>query len=437
MTVFRAALAALLICLPGLVSAGEFYTLKGHGGPVMGIDVAPSGQIATASFDNSLGLWSDGAPRWLEGHEAAVKAVRFVDDARAVSAGDDFAVWLWDLSSATGTRLGQHKGNVAGLAVAPDGSLAASASWDGSIGLWPLKGDAPATMLRGHDGAVGDLAFVDGGRALLSASSDGTIRRWNLAEGAEERVLLRHGFGINKLVVDEDAGWLAYGSVDGVTRVVDLDSGAEIIDLTLGRRPILALARARAGDRLAMGDGEGFISVFDTADWSIVTDFRATTRGPIWALAFSPDGANIHAGGLDEAMYSWPADRASDRPQMETGDKPFLQGADTASNGERQFKRKCAICHTLGPDGQRRAGPSLHGLFGREAGTVVDYAYSEALTDTGIVWTDDTIDKLFDLGPDIFTPGSKMPMQRIVAEEDRQDLIAYLREHTQMKEGVQ
>ncbi|WP_425093003.1 c-type cytochrome [Tropicimonas sp. S265A] len=432
----RAIFAAVLIALPGGTSAGDFFTLKGHGGPIMSVSVAPSGQIATASFDNSVGLWNDGAPKWLEGHEAAVKSVLFLDDTALVSAGDDFALWLWDARTGQGRELGRHKGQVIGLAASPGGDLVATASWDGTIGLWPLDGGS-ARFLEGHDAGVNDVVFVEGGAALLSASSDGTIRRWEISDAPTSRVILKHGFGVNRLIADEDAGWLAYGSVDGVTRIVDLDTQTEVIDLTLGRRPILALARAPRGDLLATGDGEGYITVFNTADWSVATDFRATTRGPIWALAFSLDGGNIHAGGLDEAMYSWPSDRASDSPQMDVEGKPFLQGTQTASNGERQFKRKCAICHTLTPDGQRRAGPSLHAVFGRPAGAVPGYAYSDALTDTDIIWDDTTIDKLFDLGPDIYTPGSKMPMQRITEPQDRRDLIAYLRVQTDPEGGEQ
>lgn len=432
----RALIAAVLLALPGLASAGDFYTLKGHGGPIMGIAVAPSGMVATASFDNAVGYWRDDQPVWLDGHEAAVKSVVFLSEDRLASAGDDFAVRVWDLATGNGRELGRHKGKIVALAPSPDGKFIAAASWDGTIGLWPVEGNEPR-FLSGHDGGVNDLVFIEGGKTLLSASIDGTIRRWDTLSATEERVVLRHGFGVNKLVVDEDAGWLAYGSVDGVTRVVDLTSENEVIDLTLGRRPILALALNQDGSQLAMGDGEGYISVFNTSDWSVATDFRATTRGPIWALAFSPDGANVHAGGLDEAMYSWPVDRASDNPQMDVEGKPFLQGTEMASNGERQFKRKCAICHTLTPDGQRRAGPSLHGLFGRPAGAIQDYTYSDALTGTDIVWGDETIDKLFDLGPDVFTPGSKMPMQRITEPQDRLDLIAYLRDQTTSVGGEQ
>ena len=44
---------------------------------------------------------------------------------------------------------------------------------------------------------------------------------------------------------------------------------------------------------------------------------------------------------------------------------------------------------------------------------------------------DDTIDALFDLGPDHYIPGSKMPMQRITTAEDRKDLVGFLKHATQ------
>lgn len=428
----RHLLVLFLLGLPGLAQASEFYTLKGHGGPIMGVAVSPTGVVATASFDNAVGVWTDRKPVWLDGHEAAVKTVRFVDANTLVSAGDDFAVFLWDLDTGTGTRLGAHLGKVADLAVNPDGDTIASASWDGTIALWPRAGGA-ARILEGHDAGVNAVAWTNGGATLLSASIDGTLREWDVASGTETRVIQRHGFGINRMVVNEAQGWVAYGSVDGVTRVLDLAAGTELADITLGRRPILALSLSTDGSRLAMGDGEGFISVLDTSGWSLETDFRATTRGPIWALAFSADGETLHAGGLDDALYSWPADRASDAPKMDVSGQKFLQGAEAASNGERQFNRKCAICHTLGPDGARRAGPSLYGLFGRPAGAVAEYIYSEALQTSDIVWSADTVDKLFDLGPDNYTPGTKMPMQRITKPEDRDDLIAFLQAHTNPK----
>jgi len=416
-------IAALFACaLPSLGDAQEFFTLKGHGGPIMDIAVGPEGQIATASFDNAVGLWQGNAPDWLDGHTAAVNTVTF-GDGTLFSAGDDFTLRRWD----DGEILGQHKGKVVDLAFAP--GLIASASWDGTIGLWPTE-EGAARILSGHNAGINALAFSPDHTRLFSASVDGTLRLWDVASGTQLRQVVRHGFGINEIVLNPSAGWLAYGAVDGTTRIIDAESGDPLHDFTLDRRPILALALNPDGTRLAVGDGEGYIMIIDTENWRIARDFRATLRGPVWALAFSPDGQNIHAGGLDDAMYSWPVASLNEHGQMGTQERSFLKDPAQMGNGERQFARKCSICHALDPGSARKAGPSLHALFGRRAGTVQDYQYSDILDGSDIVWDDSTIDALFDLGPDHFIPGSKMPMQRITSRDDRQDLIAYLRQAT-------
>ncbi len=423
-------LLSSLLVLATPLAAQDFFSLKGHGGPIMDIAVSPAGQIATASFDNSVGLWQNREPTWCDGHAAAVNVVDFVGADRLVSAGDDFTIRLWSGCDAEPLVLGRHKGKVAGLAVSPETGLVASASWDGTIGLWPLDGDRPGRMLRGHAQGVNDVAFADGGTRLYSVSMDGTIRIWDVVQGTEERQLVRHGFGVNELILNEDDGWLAYGAVDGVTRLVDLETGAELGDFTLDRRPILALAYHAGTQQLAVGDGEGYIMIVDTGAGRIVRDFRAARQGPVWALAFSPDGRNLHAGGIEDIMYSWPVDTMTEHGQMATETRSFLQDPESLPNGERQFMRKCSICHTTTARGGRKAGPTLHGLFGRSAGSLSDYRYSKTLAGSDIVWSEETIDRLFDLGPDHVVPGSKMPMQRISATRDRQDLIDYLRRAT-------
>ncbi|WP_299422853.1 c-type cytochrome [uncultured Shimia sp.] len=427
-----APLLALLLW-PIATLAGEFFTLEGHGGPIKGIAVSPDGQrVLTASFDNALGLWSGRIPTWLDGHEAAVNTVAFVDDMRAVSGGDDFAVRLWDLETGTSQELGRHKGKVMSVRVSPDQQLVASASWDGTIGLWSLDGNAPRFIDVGSN--VNDVAFSAAGNLLFAGASDGKIRIYEVATGNLHQLFLSNGFGVNTLVLNETAGWLAFGAVDGATKVVDAKTAELIKDVTLERRPILAMALDRQGQHLAVGDGEGYILLLNTQDWSIANDFRATHRGPIWALAFSADGENIHAGGLDDSLFSWPLSDQADVPRMVEQDRAFLNGNDSASNGERQFQRKCSICHTLTGDSARRAGPSLKDLFGRRAGAVADYSYSDTLQTSDIVWSAQTIDALFDLGPDVYIAGTKMPVQRIARAEDRADLIEFLRTYSDIKD---
>ena len=100
--------------------------------------------------------------------------------------------------------------------------------------------------------------------------------------------------------------------------------------------------------------------------------------------------------------------------------------------GERgaQVFRACAACHTLTPADGNRAGPTLHGLFGRRIASAPGYAYSEALKGMDIVWTKETVAKLFEIGPNAYTPGTKMPEQTIGTEEDRQALVDWLEKVT-------
>lgn len=422
----RHLLAVALTSLPVFAAAEGFFTLKGHGGPIMGIAVSQSDRIATESFDNAVGLWDGPTPSWLDGHEAAVNTVHFTVHGIA-SGADDFTVRLWP----DGRVVGRHRGKV--MALDDNGTLLASASWDGTIGLWPLQGDG-GRLLQGHGAGVNAVAFSGDGTRLYSASTDGTLRLWDVESGQETRQILGHGFGINEMILNEQDGWIAYGAVDGVTRIIDPETGKRIADLTLDRRPILSMALSPDRALLAVGDGEGYIMVLDTATWRITRDFRATLRGPVWALAFSRDGQNIHAGGLDPVMYSWPVETLSEHGQMATDEQSFQRAPEEMENGERQFQRKCSICHTLTGSTARRAGPTLAGLFGRRAGTVAGYNYSETLDGSDIIWTETTIDALFDQGPDHYIPGSKMPMQRITKPTDREDLIAFLRQATQQRE---
>jgi cytochrome c len=437
--------------LGGRDAGGGYASLEGHGGPVKGVAISPDGSYAlTASFDYSVGLWdlrTNKLVRWLEGHEAAANAVAFLPDGRhAISAGDDFDLILWDLETGSALRrLEGHRGKLIAVTVSPDGHLAASSGWDGVVGLWPLDGMADGAAdgrnepvwLKGHRANVNDARFTADGKSLFTASFDGTVRQWDVATGAMERIVVEHGFGVNHLVLNEEKGWLAYGAVDGAVRAIALDNGTELADLTADRRPILALANSPDGRFLAVGDGEGYIMIIDTDDWTIDRDFHAAVRGPIWALQYDGDGARLLAGGLADEAALWPVGGARDA--LFAAGRKFHTPPEEMTNGERQFVRKCSICHTLEPASKpgdaRRAGPTLHGLFGRRAGSVPGYRYSEGLAGSGVVWEAETINLLFELGPDHFTPGSKMPMQRIAKLADRQDLIAYLRDNTGSRTG--
>lgn len=104
------------------------------------------------------------------------------------------------------------------------------------------------------------------------------------------------------------------------------------------------------------------------------------------------------------------------------GCKP--SGTD-AQAGQKVFQA-CASCHQVGPNARAGFGPQLNGLFGRRAGSTPDFAYSDAMKRSGIVWDERTL-AAFVHDPDKFVPGTKMRFWGIGDEREVTALLAYLR----------
>jgi cytochrome c len=179
----------------------------------------------------------------------------------------------------------------------------------------------------------------------------------------------------------------------------------------------------------AVAGADGHLRVYRVADWTMHHD-HVNPYGPIWAVAFTSDGSMIYHGGLDDYVIGLQIDPPADfEPAVGEFPRRF-KPIEEMELGERQFARKCSVCHTLTPDDANRAGPTLYRLFGREAGTLPGYSYSDALLESDIIWTEETVAELFDKGPDVVTPGTKMPIQRIRDEEELVALVDFLKEAT-------
>jgi cytochrome c len=92
-------------------------------------------------------------------------------------------------------------------------------------------------------------------------------------------------------------------------------------------------------------------------------------------------------------------------------------------SGKEVFEKRCTGCHALDSE---KGGPHLRGVFGRAAGSVPSFPYSEAIRNSHVVWDSSSIDKWL-TDPDLFIPDNDMGF-RVTSQEERAAIIQYLRE---------
>lgn len=104
---------------------------------------------------------------------------------------------------------------------------------------------------------------------------------------------------------------------------------------------------------------------------------------------------------------------------------PLAMAEGDPAAGEKVFK-KCKACHVIDKK-KNRLGPHLIGVIGRTSGSVEGFKYSKAMQAAGITWDETTIDEYL-TDPKGYVPKNKMAFKGLKKEEDRANVIAYIKE---------
>jgi cytochrome c len=426
MTLRVFALIALLVLGAPYMAQAQ---LRGHGGPVRALAISPDGtQAVSGSFDTSVIRWSlskNAAEQVLRFHDGAVNAALFLRDGRIATSGEDARIAIWTPGEPQPAKvLEGHTAPVVALAISPDGTTLASASWDHTARLWPLAGGMPR-VIEGHAQNVNGVAFTPDGRALITAGYDATLRIWPLAGGNAPTVTTLPT-PLNTVAVAPD-GEIVTAGADG--KVYLLSPTGELLGaIEAAQAPIISVALSRDGSLIAAAGIRGSVAVIDR----LARKMERTLVGPglpVWSAAFFPDGRTLLTGGSDRMIRRWDAVTGEPIGNVVMGAPEDPLAAFAGDPGADVF-RACVACHTLSANDGVRAGPTLAGIFGRKIATLPGYNFSDALKKLDIVWTPETVAKLFEVGPMTYTPGTKMPEQRIGSAEDRTALVKFLEKAT-------
>jgi cytochrome c len=403
--------------------------LRGHGGPVRALAALASGQtLVTGGFDSALIVWqraTGSAQRVLRYHASTVNALVALPGNCFASGGEDGDIALWCGDQTAPTRiLKGHQAPITSLAVSPDGSRLASTSFDRTVKVWPLTSNDPPRTLEGGSGPTNAVAFLRHRPAVVMGGYDGTIAILAFDATVAPRPLSL-GVPVNALAIAPD-GHIVIAGADGHVRRFTQDM-EPIADLDVGSGPLTTLAISPDGTQIATAGMRTQVTLIDLASGK--TEFEILGPGlPVWALAFSPDGRELYTGGQDRAVRRWVA--ATGKPAgREVAASPVATLPFPNERGAELF-RACIACHGVTPADTNRAGPTLAGLFGRRIATAPGYVYSDALKAMTIIWTPETVAELFTVGPNAYTPGTKMPEQTLTSPEDRAALTSWLAKAT-------
>lgn len=405
------AIALILLCSAAL-SWPARAQLRGHGGPVRAVAATRDGVLAvSAAFDGTAIVWglkTGQALSLIRPHAAPATAVAVSPEVSFASGDQNGVLAIWRLGGTPRTSTA-HTAAVAAISATPDGKAFVSAGLDGAVVRTDIETGAAATIgLRGEP--LAGLCAREGG-AVVVVDRDGGVR-WLSAEGGETA---RLALGAPALAMACDGPLIFVGLADGRVLRVAPEGGAHQALKASG--PVSALAAK--GGLVAAASVDGAATLIDHG---APRDLVAKRGQPVWGLAFA--GGELLAAGNDGFLRRY--DLASGREQEPAA---FAQ-AETIPDalrdhpGARVFEA-CKVCHSLKP-GENRAGPTLAGVIGRKIGAAPGFGYSDALKRMDIVWSEQTIARLFELGPAAYTPGTKMPEQRVVNAADRAALADFI-----------
>lgn len=96
-------------------------------------------------------------------------------------------------------------------------------------------------------------------------------------------------------------------------------------------------------------------------------------------------------------------------------------GGGDAARGLQAYEARCGGCHSVAAD---RVGPRHAGVYGRRAGSVAGYDYSDALRRSGVTWNAESLERWM-ADPEALVPGQRMGY-RLGDAQARADIVAYL-----------
>jgi WD40 repeat protein len=286
-------------------------TLADVGAPAFGIAARRDGrQVAVGDGDGEVHLL-DARSGTVQGalgdHAGQVFGIAYLPSGDIVTGDQSGALRKWD--GATKRRLRQrrhaHAGPITALATSPDGSLVASSSDDGSVRIWNAGDLTPHTDPLGpYRGGAKKVVFTPNGERVVAVAGDGTVRIWGI-DGNEGPTIAASDDVLWSIAVSPDGSMLATAGGDGVVALWDLaDPSAPKRELTPHPEGATDVAFTDDGETLVTTSRDGSLRFWDRRTGQLLGRPFASPSGTIWRLAVGDDHPVVWTAGVDGQVHS-------------------------------------------------------------------------------------------------------------------------------------
>lgn len=293
--------------------------LGGHTSVISTVAFTPDAQIAaTVSFDGSARVWDVATGELLLGplneHAGRVLSATFSPDGRILATGGaDRYVYLYDIARGRiiGEPLTGHNNWVRSLRFNWQGNALYSSTSEGRLIRWEI---GRRQLLEGHTDRVRAVALSPDGSLLATASYDRQVLLWDAQQGRPiAKFQSPHQNSVLQVAFNTDGSLMATGDAGGLVVLWDVVRQVEkqrwkdeMGDVVIG------LAFSPDNTLLVAGHFSGKVSLFDlTADVPRKSTFVTHLEdGWVLSLAFSPDGSLLATGSQSGKIYLWRTDKA-------------------------------------------------------------------------------------------------------------------------------
>jgi WD40 repeat protein len=225
--------------------------------------------------------------------------------------------------SAVVARLVGESPKIESIAFSPDGKLLAVAAGApavfGEVQIWNVAEQKEIFARRISLDSIYGISFSPDSTRIAFGGADKSVRVLNVADGAEIMRFDNHSDWVFRTTFTMDGKRLLSGSRDRAMKLINVENGQFIDDINKLLEPVLCFSRHPKQDQIVYGGELGNTRIYKISDNqgrtaanndnNLIKEFERQP-GPVYSVAFSPDGNQVAIGSIGSEVKIFKTDGA-------------------------------------------------------------------------------------------------------------------------------